>query len=69
MFVKVYSSQSTADFRYNFRTSFETDINQLLQNVDAVPQTLQSMQQLIQWVADVTLYLLASVPYHVSRVS
>ncbi|CAK8689540.1 unnamed protein product [Clavelina lepadiformis] len=46
-------------------TSSETDISKLQQNVDTDPQSLLSMQQLIQWVADVTLYLLASVPYHI----
>nr|XP_018668332.1 mediator of RNA polymerase II transcription subunit 16-like [Ciona intestinalis] len=46
------------------RTSTETNIDQLVQNVDTDPQTLQSMQQLIQWVADVALYLLASVPLY-----
>uniref|UniRef100_H2YR58 Mediator of RNA polymerase II transcription subunit 16 central helical bridge domain-containing protein n=1 Tax=Ciona savignyi TaxID=51511 RepID=H2YR58_CIOSA len=42
----------------------ETNIDQLVQNVDTDPQTLQSMQQLIQWVADVALYLIASLPMH-----
>nr|CAB3263728.1 mediator of RNA polymerase II transcription subunit 16-like [Phallusia mammillata] len=43
-------------------SSLESNIDKLLLNVDTDPQTLQSMQQLIQWVADVTLYLLASAP-------
>ena len=62
------SNRSFADriktFFYS-RTSSETDISHYLQSVDGVPQSLLSMQQLIQWIADVTLYLLASVPYHV----
>lgn len=45
-------------------TSPESDINKLVHNVDTDPQTLQSLQQLIQWIADVSLYLLASVPLY-----
>ena len=44
----------------------EKDVDKMVHNLDADPQTLQSMQQLIQWVADVVLYILASVPYYVS---
>nr|XP_039257830.1 mediator of RNA polymerase II transcription subunit 16-like [Styela clava] len=43
-------------------SSFETDINKLLQCVDTDTQSLQSLQQLIQWIADVTLYILSVVP-------
>lgn len=45
------------------KTSYEKDVDKMLHNLDADPQTLQSMQQLIQWIADLVLYLIASVPY------
>jgi len=48
-------------------SSKETDINKLVHNVDTDPQTLQSLQQLIQWISDVALYLIASVPLYRSK--
>ena len=49
-----------------YRTSMEKDVDKMVHNLDADPHSLQSMQPLIQWVADIVLYVLASVPYHVS---
>lgn len=46
-----------------FSTSYETDINKFSQVFDDTDlHTLQSLQQLIQWVADISLYLLSVVP-------
>jgi len=47
------------------QTSMEKDVDKMVHNLDADPHSLQSMQPLIQWVADIVLYVLASVPYHV----
>ncbi|XP_074650663.1 mediator of RNA polymerase II transcription subunit 16-like [Tubulanus polymorphus] len=49
--------------------SQEPDLDQMLMTLETKefivgPGTLQSLQQLIQWVADFTLYLLASIPVY-----
>lgn len=55
--------QSPADKLHEAcKSSYETDITKLQQCVDTDAQVLQSLQQLIQWVADVTMYLIAIVP-------
>lgn len=43
-------------------SSFETDITRFLQSVDTDQKILQSLQQLIQYVADVALYLVTVLP-------
>lgn len=43
-------------------SSFETDITTFLQSVDTDQKILQSLQQLIQYVADVALYLVTLLP-------
>lgn len=63
---RAVSSFKEINVRFYFSTSTEKDIDRLVTGVETDFQTLQSMQPLIQSIADVTLYLLASAPLIVS---
>jgi len=49
------------------RTSAERDIDKMVNNLDADSNNFQSMQQLNQWITDVILYFVASVPVYTKQ--